>query len=332
MILGIDIGGANTKITEIDDNGDFKVHHMYFPMWRNSNKLAEVLKTYGKGGEDIALVMTAELADAYETKKQGVDEILKAVEDAFDGDIYVFDVDGNFLTTEESRENYLKVSASNWRATAEFVSKNISNNCILVDMGSTTTDIIPIKDGRALATKTDLDRLMNNELVYVGTLRTPLSFLSNKVSFREKETNVSSEYFAITADISVVLDKIKPEQYTCDTPDGKSTDKKSCMIRLSRVLCGDLEMMDEEEVLTIADQFYNKLTNLIKQNVDKVAEKYDLTNATVVVTGLGEEILKDALKDYTIVSIKEKYGEDVSLATPSFAVGMLLKSELNSGK
>ncbi|EHP87211.1 (4-{4-[2-(gamma-L-glutamylamino)ethyl]phenoxymethyl}furan-2-yl)methanamine synthase [Methanotorris formicicus] len=324
MILGIDIGGANTKITEIDEN--YKIHHIYFPMWKNNEKLTELLKKYSKDVDAVGIVMTAELVDAYETKKEGVDDILNSVENAYDCPIYVLDADGNFLNPKEARDNYLKVSAANWTATAKFVSEYIDDNCILVDMGSTTTDIIPIKDGKILANKTDLDRLMNNELIYVGTLRTPLSFLANKINFRGKLTHISSEYFAITGDINVILGKIKEEDYTCETPDGKGVDKESCLTRIARVLCGDREMIGDDELTTIAEEFYAKLLELIREGVDEVSKKYELKD--VVITGLGENILKDALKGYNIKSIEEVYGKEVSLATPSFAVGMLLKKHL----
>jgi len=206
MILGIDIGGANTKITELEGDS-YKIHHIYFPMWKKKDELIELLKDYNDA-DYVALVMTAELADCYKTKKEGVEDILNKAEKAFDCPIYVFDVNGNFLSLEDAKKNYLNVSASNWMATAKFVSEFIKESCILVDMGSTTTDIIPIKDKEILAEKTDLDRLMNNQLVYVGTLRTPVSFLANKIEFRGKLTNLSSEYFAITADISLILNKI----------------------------------------------------------------------------------------------------------------------------
>jgi hypothetical protein len=60
--------------------------------------------------------------------------------------------------------------------------------------------------------------------------------------------------------------------------------------------------------------------------VKKVAEKYG--SKKVVITGLGENILKDALGDFEVISVAERYGKDVSLATPSFAVAELLKNEL----
>ena len=90
MILGIDIGGANTKITELKEH--YKIHHIYFPMWKNSEKLTELLQNYNSENiKKVAVVMTAELADAYETKKEGVNDILNSVEKAFPNkEIYVF--------------------------------------------------------------------------------------------------------------------------------------------------------------------------------------------------------------------------------------------------
>jgi len=325
VILGIDIGGANTKITELEEKY-YKIHHIYFPMWKKHKKLTELLRVYNSGNvEKVGIVMTAELVDAYRSKREGVEDILNSVERAFpDKDIYVFDVDGNFLEIDVAKKKYIKVSASNWTATAYFVIKDICDNCILVDMGSTTTDIIPIKDGEILAEETDLKRLMNNQLVYVGALRTPLSFLTNTVVFRGFKTNVSSEYFSITGDVNLILNKINPEDYTCDTPDGVPVDRKSCMRRVARVLCSDLEEINEEEILDISLQFYRKLLNMVRSNLDRVSERYEIRD--VVITGLGESILKEALEGYSIISVGERYGKEVSLSTPSFAVAKLLEN------
>jgi probable H4MPT-linked C1 transfer pathway protein len=328
MILGIDIGGANTKITELEKDS-YKIHHIYFPMWKKKDELTELLKDYNDA-DYVALVMTAELADCYKTKKEGVEDILNKAKKAFDCPIYVLDVNGNFLSLEEAKKNYLNVSASNWNATAKFVAEFIKDSCILVDMGSTTTDIIPIKDKEILSEKTDLDRLMNNQLVYVGTLRTPVSFLSNKIEFRGKLTNLSSEYFAITADISLVLNKISEDDYTCDTPDGAGKDFESCLTRLARVLCADRELVKDDELIDFANKLYNNLLELIRENIDVISKRFNLDD--VVITGLGEEILKDALDGYNIISIKDMYGKDVSLATPSFAVAKLLQKFISSSQ
>ncbi len=327
MILSIDIGGANTKITEMDDNY-YKIHHIYFPMWKKSNELKELLKKYhSERVEKIGVVMTAELSDAYLDKKEGVNDILDSVENAFpDKKIYLFDVNGNFITVDEGRKNYLNVAASNWTVSCSFVSKFIDKNCIFVDMGSTTTDIIPIKDGKIMGEKTDLDRLMNNQLLYIGALRTPLSFLSNVIKFRGKNTNISSEYFSITGDINLILDKINESDYTCDTPDGNLSDKYHSLVRLSKVLCADLNLVSENELLNVAEQFYNKILENIEKNIISISKRYNLNN--VIIAGLGENILKDALKNYNIYSISENYGKEVSISMPSYALGRLMMEEL----
>ncbi|ADG13723.1 H4MPT-linked C1 transfer pathway protein [Methanocaldococcus infernus ME] len=321
-IIGLDIGGANTKITILEGE-KYKIDTHYLPMWKMKDKLVEVLKNYD--ADYVALVMTAELSDCYKTKKEGVEDIIDKVTSVFDN-VYIFDVNGKFLTPEEAKKRYLEVSASNWMATAEFIKRFVSNNCILVDMGSTTTDIIPIKEGRVLAKKTDLDRLMNNQLLYVGALRTPLHFLARKIIFRGKLTNVASEYFAITADINYLLGKVK--NYSCETPDGGGKDREGCLIRLSRVVCGDIEMIKEEELYSLAKEFYKKLVEMVREEVKIIFESYGLEE--VVTVGLGEEILKEALREYRIKSIKELYDESVSLAMPSFSVAKLLKLTLLS--
>jgi len=324
MILGIDIGGANTKITELEGEC-YRIHHIYFPMWKKHDKLVELLRRFNREEvEKVGIVMTAELVDAYRSKREGVKHILEAVERAFPHrDIYVFDVDGNFLEVEDARRNYIKVSASNWTATAYFVARYISRRCILLDMGSTTTDIIPIIDGKVVAEKTDLKRLMSNQLLYVGALRTPLPFLTNVITFRGCKTNVSSEYFSITADMNLILNKIGREDYTCDTPDGAPVDRESCMRRVARILCSDLEELSEEEILDVCYQLYGKLLELVRYNVDLLSKRYNMKD--VVITGLGEGIVREALEGYNILSIGEMYGREVSLSTPSFAVAKLLE-------
>jgi hypothetical protein len=282
--------------------------------------------------------MTAELADCYKTKKEGVEDILNKVEKSFNCPIYVFDVNGNFLTPEEAKKNYLNVSASNWNATAKFVAEFIKDSCILVDMGSTTTDIIPIKDNEILAEKTDLDRLMNNQLVYVGTLRTPVSFLSNKIEFRGKSTNLSSEYFAITADISLILNKISEDDYTCDTPDGAGKDFESCLTRLARVLCADRELVKDDEIIDFANK------EVKKGKVPKEGELELLYRARNLLEQ-GRPLRADRdlprsglLRGYAFLSIKPllvviNSGEDVStpeLTLPPYTESLEIKGRLEA--
>ncbi len=71
----------------------------YFPVWKEPEKLASVLLTLkqrlGAGRLDgVGVTMTAELSDAYQTKREGVNHILGCVKKAFpDFPIYVLNTD-----------------------------------------------------------------------------------------------------------------------------------------------------------------------------------------------------------------------------------------------
>ena len=76
VILGWDIGGANTKAALIEFSGDRIVHIKsilrYFPIWvEGKERLPEVLRelkeelTAGREIDGVAVTMTAELSDAY---------------------------------------------------------------------------------------------------------------------------------------------------------------------------------------------------------------------------------------------------------------------------
>src|SRR6266542_6894906 len=84
----------------------------------------------------------------------------------------VFTTAGTFVDVARARARPLEVAASNWLATALLVVRHASD-AILVDVGSTTADVIPLRAGRVDAVgRTDPERLLEGELVYTGAIRT----------------------------------------------------------------------------------------------------------------------------------------------------------------
>ncbi len=296
-IAGFDIGGANTDvaIVDFDDFGNIKnikTAFKYLPMWIKKDELEETL--FDLLGPDtgkidaVGISMTAELVDAYKTKKEGVLDIAEKVKKTFDVPIGFVGVDG-ILDIKKVAQNPIKVAAANWMATAQIASK-ILRDCILIDVGSTTTDIIPIKNGLECAKgRSDLERLMTGELVYTGVLRTNVATIANKVPLDDGWVRVSSELFAITADIHLVLDNIKKDDYTCDTPDGTAKSKKDCMRRISRVVCGDLEILSPSDIEKISEYIYKKQVQQILEALLEVSKREKISK--VVTTGLGMDIL-----------------------------------------
>ena len=148
----------------------------------------------------------------------------------------------------------LELAAANWSASAALLSRDVGD-CLFVDMGSTTTDLIPVKGkARALpAAKTDFQRLAAGELVYMGLLRTSLGALLPAARIRKRhEVPLSPELFAITADAYLALGEIGEDRYTCDAPDGAGRDRTAALRRLARAVCSDLEEIGETGALAVA--------------------------------------------------------------------------------
>jgi len=315
MILGIDIGGANTKIAS-SDGKSVELH--YLPLWKNS-KLPEALIDISSrlAPEKVGVVITGELADCFPDKEAGLSYIIDAVNNAFDNAWFL---DSSGVFTKEKRRS---IAAANWMASALIAGKDFGD-CIFVDTGSTTTDIIPIIKGKPLADVTDFKRLQRSELVYSGALRTNIAALLDTVEVNGTRSRISSELFSITADAFLVLGLISENEYTCDTPDGAGKTKTDAMRRLARVVCADLTEISETEIISIAEQAMEKQVMDIEDAINDVAKRYELN--TIIACGLGEFLVKKAVKELGFDSIlmSDKYGEELSKVFPAYAVARLI--------
>lgn len=296
-IIGLDIGGANTdcSIIEIDEDKNIisMIHEReYFPMWKDNDKLKEFLHNLCKNDTDIDVVcvsMTAELSDGYVSKKEGVNDISQKIMDVFPNKkVYFVTFDG-LKSYAELQKNLLSAAAANWIGTSEII-KYIEKDCIFMDIGSTTIDIIPIKNKKEIASgHSDLERLSTGELIYTGMLRTNPASIVHTVPIHDKKTRVSSELFTITADIHRILGNIHEDDYTCTTPDGNDKDITSCKRRLSRLVCADLDTLEDEEIIKLAKYIEKKQIEQIHSGLMEVVDRTQIR--TVLVTSIGSAYL-----------------------------------------
>ncbi len=318
MIIGIDIGGANTKVAS-QDSSIVELHHL--PLWKNS-RLPEVLLDIRERlkPEKVGVVVTGELADCFPDKKTGISYIVDAVNNVFK-EAWFFENDGVF-----TKEKKLSIAAANWMASALIVGKELEDS-LFVDAGSTTTDIIPIKNGEPLAGKTDFERLKRGELVYSGVLRTNIAAVLDTVELSGSSSRISSELFAQTADVFLILDMISKEDYTCDTPDGAGKTKKDAKRRLARVVCADLTEIGEDELFSIAKQVMQTQTRDIANAIHDVAQRHGLN--LIAACGMGEFLAKKAADKLgcDILLLSEKYGNEISRVFPAYAVARLLSGD-----
>ncbi|MGP3667925.1 MAG: hydantoinase/oxoprolinase family protein [Candidatus Bathyarchaeota archaeon] len=341
-ILGLDVGGANIKAAVLKVKGtsvrELKTVTQYFPIWKvGKNKLPATLKKLVlKLGEFnfAGVTMTAELSDVYFTKNEGVKHVLRCVKKVLSPHpILVLNVDGELVTIDEAEKQPYKVASANWYASGWLASK-IAKDCIVIDTGSTTTTITPVKNGKVNAEgKNDLEKLACGELVYTGALRTNIATITQTLNVRGLSVKVSSEYFASTADVYLVLKEIFRQDYTVDTADGRGKTIKEALARIARVVCADINMLGKDEVISLAVQIADKQLSLIVEALNNVLKKhwkneeYKLT-IPIFTAGVKSGFLakKAAIKAgfQNVSCLNEKLNLNISRVLPSAGLAFMV--------
>lgn len=286
--LALDVGGANLKAAH--EAG--MVASRAFALWRDPAGLEGELKGLAAGlpaADRVALAMTAELCDCFETKADGVRHVLEATAAAFGGRIVrVWSTDGNFHDPLYVSLSPSAAAASNWLALAEVAAPLLPEGPGLVlDIGSTTADLIPTLDGRPTPSgRTDTGRLAAAELIYLGTRRTPLCALATAVPHRGRETGLMAELFATTLDVYLTLGAIPPDPDDLDTADGRPATVEAARGRLARMVGADRETFDSGDALSLA----RHLDGLIVDRL--VASRAGRRIVGAVVSGSGRHLAR----------------------------------------
>lgn len=306
-MIGIDVGGANLKV--VDDEGVFI---WYCPLWEGA-LLSRLLKERRKErNERAAVVMSGELADCFENKMQGITFIVDTIRQVFPHALF-YGTDAAFHVTPVPQ-----LAAANWLASADYLRDDYPH-AVLLDVGSTTADIIPLSRFEDLKGLADLQRLQKGYLIYNGLLRTNVATLLHTLSLDGVITPVSAEYFAISADVHLVLGHITPDQYTCDTPDRKEKTASASLRRLARVICADLGEIGESGAIQIAEQFWERQKTMICDLVQRAASGCSATE--VITAGIGAPLFAKVLDS---TDLTKELGA-VADALPAFAVREVAK-------
>jgi probable H4MPT-linked C1 transfer pathway protein len=332
-VLGLDIGGANLKAA----TADRRAVSAPFALWKQSDRLpAALAELVGRfpDADELAVTMTGELCDCFETKRQGVDAILRAVANVSRSrPVRVWSTDGAFLTTTEARANHLKVASANWHALATLAGQYVPHGPgTLIDVGSTTTDVIPLLDGIPIPRgKTDPERLERKELIYSGVRRTPVCAVTVE--------RVARELFATTLDVYLVLGMVPEDPNDTDTADGRPATRRHAFDRLCRMWCGDRDTITPERVEHLANDVVTYQSGLLREGfdstcwafhteLDKQGRKLKKHQKRVVVAcGSGEFLAQRVLVGHEdckeVLSLTDRLGPAVSACAPAYAVAVL---------
>src|SRR5207302_1088325 len=197
-------------------------------------------------------------------------------------------------------------------------------DCLLIDVGSTTTDIVPIAGGVPRAAgRNDTERLREGELVYTGALRTPAEAIAATVPVRGRATGVSAEGFALSGDVHLWRGELASEDYSVPTPDGRPATRSFAGERLARVVCADREMLDDESVNAIADALWDAQAARMRDAVVRVRARCPAL-APAVVTGLGAFLAAEAARraGLEVIHLSSRLGPAARHA-PAAAVALL---------
>jgi probable H4MPT-linked C1 transfer pathway protein len=331
-VIGWDIGGVNTKVSRVANGVVVAARVHPFELQHDPDALSGLLRSLAEQigaslGDVHAVTMTAELSQMFRTKREGVTFILDAVTAAFPAsDVHVYGVNGEFLTPDQAKRVPLEVAASNWAATARVVALE-HPNAILVDIGTTTTDVIAIADGDVAAVgKTDPERLATGELIYSGALRTPVEAIVHQVPLHDSSAGVSAEAFALVGDVHIWRGDLASEDYTVPTPDGRPANRAFASERLARVVCADREILDDDAITRIAEEVAASQIDQIATSIVRVRSRHPSLNSAVV-TGLGSFIAARAARQagLAVMSLADTLGAEGARCAPAAAVALLLE-------
>lgn len=329
--LGLDIGGANLKAAD----GRGWARCVPFPLWRDPGGLTAALAALladAPPAERLAVTMTGELCDCFRTKAEGVRQILAAAhEAASDRIVRVYLLDGRFVSLALGHELPHLAAASNWHALARFACRFIDGCAgLLIDIGSTTADIVPLADGHpCLRGLGDTDRLIAGELVYTGVGRTPACAITRWLPWRGQRCPVAAELFATTGDAYVVLGELPEELDATWTADGRPLTREFARERLARTICGDATTFSDEDALRAAEYVRDVQAAQLRDALGRVIASMTSRPECVVISGAGEFLARRLAAELSpatrIVSLAERLGSTVSTAGPAHALAVMAR-------
>jgi probable H4MPT-linked C1 transfer pathway protein len=350
LVLGLDIGGANIKAATADGG----CASVAFAIWKNKAGLLQELRqlplTLGTQPDLVALTMTAELADCFESKAEGVEFIITTVAMAFpDSVVRVWMTSGEFSEPHDAIELPQLVAAANWHALATWAGRAVPvGPALLIDVGSTTTDVIPLLTGIPCPQGfTDLQRLAYSELVYTGVRRTPICAIVQHVPLLdESQTNdidaadtlpipVAAELFATSLDVHLINGDIAADPQDLNTADNRPATQEAAMNRLAHVVCCDRDEISDVQLSFIARHIADQqVTQIASAVINRLRYVSDLAGVSpdavqILLSGSGDWLAERAIAkcglipQHPPIQLRTMFVRNVTDCACAFAVARL---------
>lgn len=299
MVIGWDVGGAHVKAARWQDGRLHEVRQWPCALWQGLSKLDAVLDDAFQHwprarNAHHAVTMTGEMVDLFEHREQGVLRLASHLAERLGDGMRLFGVDENWITADSVGARWQTLASANWSATARVVAA-LRHQAVLVDIGSSTTDIAPVAGGQVLARgRDDAHRLHLGELVYQGVVRTPLCALAQRIGLQGRDYYVMNEWFATTADVYRLTGELDAAHDQHPAADGGEKDLPGSCRRLARMVGHDARDARLDAWIAFAQEWRARQLGLIAPALRAVIASAGLEpGAPLVGAGCGHFLVRE---------------------------------------
>jgi len=296
VVIGWDIGGVHLKAARAEDGRVTKVAQYASPLRSGTERLlqafAEAKKDLGPADRHV-VTMTGELADTFASRTDGVEQLANLAAREL-GSVWIYAGPAGYVRPEEAPRHSADIASANWHACATLIARKCEH-ALLIDLGSTTTDIVPVLQGTVVARGyLDAQRLAAGELVYTGIVRGFVMAAADRAPFRGAWTPLVNENFATMADVYRVLGTLPPDADLMATADGRPKTVSASRARLARMLGADASDGSDETWTLVARWFAEAQTRAICDAASLVLSAGTLPfGTTIVAAGIGRVLLDE---------------------------------------
>ncbi|OLL31490.1 H4MPT-linked C1 transfer pathway protein [Burkholderia sp. SRS-W-2-2016] len=354
-LFGWDVGGAHVKVSLADAHGVVRdVAQWACPLWQGLDHLERTIDLVFERWPQAntadarhAVTMTGEMVDLFADRAEGVRAIVATLarrlgarpDSGSDASLRFYAGDAGWLAADACADGWRHVASANWLATANWVATRVAD-AVLIDIGSTTTDIIPIVAGQVAArASTDAGRLATGELVYHGVVRTPLCGVAHRIEFDGATVNVMNEWFATTADVYRLTGELEPLHDVYPSADQGPKTAAGSRARIARMIGRDAHEASDADWLHFAQRWREMQLREIGVNLAKVVDAHPaLATAPLVGAGCGRFLVaalaRDDARGYldfgALAGVPEACAGWAATCAPSVAVALLAAREASS--
>jgi probable H4MPT-linked C1 transfer pathway protein len=336
-IFGWDIGGAHLKLGVVDHGSIIAMRQIACPLWLGLDRLAAAMDEALTGlppADHHAVTMTGELVDLFLSRDDGVTQISRAVAARFGAEAVRFWSLEGFLSSEAALARPETVASANFHATASLVAAKLPA-ALLIDIGSTTTDIIRIAGGRAdIMAGDDTSRMVSGELVYSGVVRTPVMAVVETMPFAGQLIPVMAEHFATMADVHRLCGTLPDHADLHPSADGRGKSAGESRVRLARMIGRDAAVAGNEAWTVCAQAVASAQLGKLERAARLVSTASLASDAPVIGAGVGRflaiELAARLARPYRsigdLVQASSGLADSVADAAPAASVALLLSS------